>query len=183
MIKIIPNTLSIFRIILSGLLIVSFPYKTIFIIIYLLSGFTDILDGFIARKYNIETKLGAKLDSIADIILYTVLLIIFFIWFRTILIKYKWLIIITITIRVSTIIIGIVKFKNIVFIHTVANKITGVMIFCIPIYIIVLNSNILVLVAVLAPIISALEEFLIMLISKKVDLNKKSIFCSWRNQF
>ncbi|MTI61135.1 MAG: CDP-alcohol phosphatidyltransferase family protein [Firmicutes bacterium] len=177
MIKIIPNTLSIFRIILSGLLIISFPYKTIFILIYLLSGLTDILDGFIARKYNIATKLGAKLDSIADIIFYIVLLIIFFIWFRNILIKYKWLIIITITIRVSTIIIGIVKFKNIVFIHTVANKITGLMIYCIPIYIILLNSNILILVTTITSIISALEEFLIMLIFKKVELNKKSIFC------
>ncbi|AZO95375.1 CDP-alcohol phosphatidyltransferase family protein [Halocella sp. SP3-1] len=177
MIKIIPNTLSIFRILFSGLLIVSFPYKTIFILIYLLSGLTDVLDGFIARKYNIETKLGAKLDSIADIAFYTVLLIIFFVWFRNILIEYKWLIIITITIRISTIIIGIVKYKNIVFIHTVANKITGLMIYCIPIYIFLLNSNILILVTTITSIISALEEFLIMLIFKKVELNKKGIFC------
>ena len=34
--------------------------------ILILSGFTDVLDGYIARKYNMVTKLGTMLDPIAD---------------------------------------------------------------------------------------------------------------------
>nr|WP_295734419.1 CDP-alcohol phosphatidyltransferase family protein [uncultured Intestinibacter sp.] len=29
-------------------------------------GILDVLDGFIARKFNVTSKLGAKLDSIPD---------------------------------------------------------------------------------------------------------------------
>lgn len=39
-------------------------YFTIFVCINLV---TDILDGWIARRFNLETKLGAQLDSLADL--------------------------------------------------------------------------------------------------------------------
>ena len=34
--------------------------------IYALAGFTDVLDGIIARKFNLITKLGTVLDPLAD---------------------------------------------------------------------------------------------------------------------
>ena len=36
------------------------------VLIFLLSGISDILDGYIARKYDMGTKLGAVLDPFAD---------------------------------------------------------------------------------------------------------------------
>lgn len=52
------------------------PYGLeIAIIIFLLSGLTDIIDGYIARKYNQITKLGMVLDPLADkLMLITVLI-------------------------------------------------------------------------------------------------------------
>lgn len=45
------------------------------IIIFIIAGLTDILDGFIARKYNLITKLGIVLDPLADkLMLLTVLI-------------------------------------------------------------------------------------------------------------
>lgn len=42
--------------------------------IFLIAGFTDVLDGYIARKYNIITKLGIVMDPLADkLMLLTVL--------------------------------------------------------------------------------------------------------------
>jgi len=42
--------------------------------IVLLAGFTDVLDGYIARKYNLVTKIGIVLDPFADkLMLLTVL--------------------------------------------------------------------------------------------------------------
>nr|WP_295777963.1 CDP-alcohol phosphatidyltransferase family protein [uncultured Intestinibacter sp.] len=37
-------------------------------------GILDVLDGFIARKFNVTSKLGAKLDSIPDMIMIFVIL-------------------------------------------------------------------------------------------------------------
>jgi CDP-diacylglycerol--glycerol-3-phosphate 3-phosphatidyltransferase len=41
--------------------------EIIFVILLIINLITDILDGFIARKFNLQTELGARLDSIADI--------------------------------------------------------------------------------------------------------------------
>lgn len=67
----IPNTLTIIRLLLIPAFIIVFflhiPFNLqISVTIFLLAGFTDILDGYIARKYNIITKLGIVMDPLAD---------------------------------------------------------------------------------------------------------------------
>lgn len=64
----IPNVLSLFRIALIPLIAkLYFADEYINAVgILLLSGFTDIVDGFIARKFNMISNLGKILDPIAD---------------------------------------------------------------------------------------------------------------------
>lgn len=53
-----------------------FCMKTIstpFLIIYVLCGFTDLIDGPIARKTNSSSELGATLDTIGDVLTYLAL--------------------------------------------------------------------------------------------------------------
>ena len=72
--KYIPNVLSFSRIILSIVLFYLNPEKLPFILIYIICGITDVLDGFIARKINATSEFGAKLDSVADVIIISVIL-------------------------------------------------------------------------------------------------------------
>lgn len=68
----IPNMISIFRIILVPVFILAFNYGmgkgTVLyaILVFILSGISDILDGYIAKNYNMMTDLGAVLDPLAD---------------------------------------------------------------------------------------------------------------------
>lgn len=67
----IPNLLTIFRIVLVPIYMYTFftmGSKGILYsgLIFILAGITDVLDGFIARKYNQITKLGSVLDPLAD---------------------------------------------------------------------------------------------------------------------
>lgn len=67
----IPNSLSLTRICLIPLFIAAYflPYEWgvyVAIAIFFVCCFTDFLDGFIARKYNMVTDLGKLLDPIAD---------------------------------------------------------------------------------------------------------------------
>ena len=65
----IPNILSYVRLLLIPAIVLTYcklssPAITISLIV--LSGLTDILDGFIARKFNMVTDLGKALDPLAD---------------------------------------------------------------------------------------------------------------------
>lgn len=68
MLKHIPNILTVFRLFLVFPLVMFAMQKqylySVFVLI--LSGFTDILDGFIARKYNLISDFGKLMDPFAD---------------------------------------------------------------------------------------------------------------------
>jgi cardiolipin synthase len=64
----IPNFLSLLRIILVPVFVIFLiqdeSYKAL--IIFVIAGLTDVLDGTMARLLNAQTKLGSYLDPIAD---------------------------------------------------------------------------------------------------------------------
>lgn len=65
----IPNVLSFFRLCLIPVIIWMYCSKRDYVrtaVILLLSGATDILDGFIARRFNMVSDLGKVLDPVAD---------------------------------------------------------------------------------------------------------------------
>ncbi|MDD5173779.1 MAG: CDP-diacylglycerol--glycerol-3-phosphate 3-phosphatidyltransferase [Candidatus Omnitrophota bacterium] len=70
----LPNKLTVLRIILVAvfmffLFMRGVPAKVFALMTFLAASFTDILDGYIAKKYNIVTDFGRLMDPIADKIL------------------------------------------------------------------------------------------------------------------
>ena len=66
--KNIPNVLSVIRIILVGVFVYTFfcVNHTVALIVFLLAGATDVVDGYLARRNNWITDLGKILDPCAD---------------------------------------------------------------------------------------------------------------------
>src|SRR5690349_24423190 len=67
----LPNSLTLFRIFLVPFLVVVLLTKFygreyVGLAIFLIAAITDFFDGYVARRYNKMTKLGALLDPMAD---------------------------------------------------------------------------------------------------------------------
>ncbi len=64
----IPNILSVFRILLIPFIIWAYFLDRLYFMagLIVLSGVTDVVDGIIARKFNMVTSLGKALDPVAD---------------------------------------------------------------------------------------------------------------------
>ncbi len=73
----LPNRLCIIRILFIPLIIVFIEkgYFYVAFILFILAGITDGLDGFVARRFKLTSKLGLYLDPIADKLLVSSVLI------------------------------------------------------------------------------------------------------------
>lgn len=96
------------------------------------------IDGTVARKTGTVSEFGSKLDTVADIILVTVCLIKMIpvldipVWL------FIWIAVIAL-IKGINIISGYVMRKEFVAAHTVMNKVTGIMLFVLPLTLTVID--------------------------------------------
>ena len=66
--KNLPNLITVIRILLVPLfvILVVYHYELCALHIFIVAGLSDALDGFIARTWNLKTRVGTYLDPIAD---------------------------------------------------------------------------------------------------------------------
>lgn len=113
------------------------PLKLLYFAVYTATGITDLLDGFIARRMNLTSAFGARLDSIADLCFYTISIIKLMPILIKILPSFIWIIISVILIaRIASYIIAAIKFRRFASHHTWLNKVTGVFVFAIPYFLV-----------------------------------------------
>ena len=125
------NVITVIRVICSiALLLCQFPSPA-FYIMYVTAGITDIIDGAVARKTDTVSEFGAKLDTAADFVFVVVCLI----KLIPILVIPKWLhvwIAVIASVKAINIVSGYVIRKEFVAAHTVMNKVTGILLFILP---------------------------------------------------
>ena len=125
------NTVSCIRIILSVLLLFFPVFSPAFYLLYTLAGFSDMIDGAIARKTNTVSSFGEKLDTAADFVFVVICLIKFIPAVQIPLWLYVWIAIIAL-IKLSNIVSGYIMQNKLVTVHSFMNKFTGVVLFVLP---------------------------------------------------
>ena len=125
------NTISFFRIVVSIVLLFCPVFSPGFYAFYIAAGLSDMLDGFVARKTNSVSKLGARLDTIADFVFVVVCLIKLLPVLRIPAWLYAWIGIIAL-IKAVNIVSGFAVQKRFVAVHSVMNKATGALLFLLP---------------------------------------------------
>jgi len=129
--KYIANIITAFRIIFSIVMIFLPVFSLDFYIIYFLCGFSDMIDGAVARKTKSDSKFGEKFDSIADLVFVTAATIKILPTLDLPVWLWLWIILITI-IKICNITISSVRMKGFTSPHTPMNKITGILLFILP---------------------------------------------------
>ena len=103
---------------------ITLPFWTL----YVTTGTTDMLDGFLARRWGVESKFGARLDSLADFVF--VLAVGYKLFPCLTLPATLWMMIGLIAlIKVVNAISSYVVKRRIAFLHAKTNKLTGFLLF------------------------------------------------------
>ncbi len=175
----IPNILSLYRIIIFPVLLFSLfmKYESLFVWLICISLITDILDGWIARRFNMQTEIGAKLDSIADVGTYIAAIIGVFVFKSAEFQPYLFSFGLFIGLFVFSNLLSLIKFGRFPSLHLYSSKIGGyiqgfffftlfVFDFYTPFY----------WVMVIWGIASFIEHITIQLIIKKMRSNAKGLY-------
>lgn len=129
--KYIANLITSCRI-LCSIGILCFPaFSQKFYIMYFLCGFSDMIDGTIARKTNAVSEFGSKLDTIADFVFVVVCLIKLLPLVHISVWLWIWIAVIAV-IKATNLVWGFVCRKKLVDYHSVFNKATGLLLFLLP---------------------------------------------------
>ena len=125
------NIITGIRIVCSMALLFCPVFSPLFWALYLTAGLSDMADGAAARKTGTVSEFGSKFDTAADFVLVAVCLIKLIpvvhvpIWLTV------WVIVIAV-IKAINLISGYVMRKEMVALHTAMNKVTGILLFVLP---------------------------------------------------
>ena len=172
----IADTVTASRIALA-LVLLFMPLRSMhFLAVYTLSGLTDALDGYLARKNGTVSDFGARLDSIADLCFFGVVILKLLTVVFVELPECMWYAVCAVlAVRVAAYAVGALRYRRFAPVHTWLNKLTCGAIFILP-YALVFSygTGFLKIVCVLA-LLSAAEELAINIRFREYEADRKSI--------
>ena len=157
MAKHIANILTCSRILSSILLLFSPAFSVAFYITYLFCGLSDMIDGTIARKTNSTSKFGSQLDTIADFVFVVASMIRLLPAIHLPQWLWIWCGMIAI-IKIGNIIWGYVSKKQFISLHTIMNKVTGLLLFLLPLTISFVELKYIAIAVCSIATLSAIQE-------------------------
>ena len=156
---VVANSITVSRMLFSLALLVLPPRSLPFVVLYLLCGLTDVLDGYIARKLHTESEKGAMLDSIADLLFAVVYAVKILPILKIPLWIWIWTAIIAVT-KITCIVIASKKAHRLEIEHSLGNKLTGLLLFLLRLSACVADGKYgVILVCIVATITVIIEVF------------------------
>lgn len=173
----VANGITLLRIVGTVILLILTPVSPLFMIVYTLTGVTDVLDGWLARRTGTASEFGARLDSIADLLFYAILLIklIPFLWIA--LPRSVWYATVAILlIRIVSYLTAAIKYRCFASLHTYLNKLTGIAVFLLPYAFLISAGEAYSRIICVTAFLASFEELAIHISSKRYNPDIKSIF-------
>ena len=151
------NIITGIRIVLSIVLMFCQALSPTFYALYIAAGISDMIDGAVARKTGAVSELGSRLDTIADIVFVAVCLIKLLPVLHIPVWLYIWIAIIAM-IKVMNIAVRFFSKKEFISVHSVMNKVTGGMLFVLPLTLAFIDLRYSAAVVCMAATAAAIQE-------------------------
>ena len=174
----IPNTLSMTRLVLVPVLLYCAAQGLTQPFLYLLavSLTTDYLDGYLARKLNQATSLGARLDSWGDFFTY-ITMVLGLMWLWPLLFEQEaWFVYLGISFSLIPTVTSLLKFREVPSYHTWAAKISAVLMAPAFYLLVLYELSPLFRAVVIFHIWVAIEELVITIMLTRKHYNVPSLF-------
>ncbi len=151
------NIITGIRIVCSIALLFCPAFSPAFYTLYIVAGVSDMIDGTVARKTGTVSEFGSRLDTAADFILVIVCLIKLLPALHVPTWLIIWIIVIAV-IKAINLLSGYVLRKEIVVLHTVMNRVTGLLLFALPLTLSFIDLNYSGVVVCAAATFAAIQE-------------------------
>ena len=125
------NAITFIRILCSIVLLFCPVFSPLFYALYITAGVSDMADGAVARKRGTVSAFGSKFDTAADFLLVAVCLIKLIPVIHGPAWLIIWIIVIAV-IRAINLISGYIMRRKLFVLHTAMNKVTGLLLFVLP---------------------------------------------------
>ena len=151
------NVITTIRILCSVALLFCAVLSPWFFVLYLIAGVSDMVDGWVARKTNTVSDFGSKLDTFADILFVVVCLVKLLPVLHLPVWIYVWVGIIA-GMKVFNIVYSYVVRKQFITDHSILNKLTGALLFLLPLTLSVIDVKYSAAAVCLVATVAAVKE-------------------------
>jgi CDP-diacylglycerol--glycerol-3-phosphate 3-phosphatidyltransferase len=169
------NILTASRFVFAIGMVLTAPFSAAFWLCYLGGGISDLLDGPIARALHIQSEVGAKLDSAADLVFAAAIAVVVVrnVPMPTWLWVCAWCVA---AVRLTGYGVGFAKYRTFSALHTYANKATGALIFAFPLLCAALGLTASGVILCMAAFFSSIEELIITVSLPTLNRDCKGIY-------
>jgi CDP-diacylglycerol--glycerol-3-phosphate 3-phosphatidyltransferase len=169
------NILTALRFVFAIGIVLAAPFSAAFWVCYLGGGVSDLLDGPVARALHIQSEVGAKLDSAADLAFAAAIAVVVV---RSVPLP-TWLWVCAgcvAAVRLAGYGVGFAKYRTFSALHTYANKATGALIFAFPLLYAALGLTVAGVILCVVALFSSIEELILTIRTPTLNRDCKGLY-------
>lgn len=174
----IPNLLSLLRLILVPILITLAAYgqAELFLLLLAVSLVSDVLDGYMARKLQQTSELGARLDSWGDILTYGAMISALYLIWPAIFSAQAGFLLAAMLSFILPLLLALSRFGSYPSYHTIGAKVTAILMAPAYYLLILWDTELFFRAVILLRVLVAVEEIAITFALKRPKSNVDSVF-------
>lgn len=173
-----PNALSAVRLLGSPIMLWMSPRLAPHwtVLTFAVLGFTDWLDGFLARRRNETTEFGSMLDGLADLVFYPCAAVLLWLWFPQYLLPNTPYIVVTVLTLIAVIGMSLKVCGRVVLLHTHLGRFAAVLVYVAVLASFVIDTTLAIRAIAILYTLSFLEGMLIFWKRGAVSPDTRSLF-------